>query len=236
MSKLPRIGKLAKYGLALLFWAVAPLAGAGADDAASSSGPTGLMWNRTGLPAVFPLQVKTPEGQDYFLKLIEDDTGKEALAAFINGGAFFKILVPPGTFRLTFAAGDVWQDEENLFGHGGATRFFELDNPLTFEIRSRSVKAGHLVTIPDPGSDPFLTAAVKDQFICQSLRMEFPSSIYQLPDHGFSGDLDHRGWVRTETGHLIYVHDDFVGPRVTPAHPEYRFSPPQTALWSHYCG
>ncbi len=235
MSKLARIGKMAKCFAALLFCAAPLSAGAGTANATLSAEPAGLMWNRTGLPAVFPLQVKTPEGKDYFLKLIDDDTGKDALAAFIHGGTFFKILVPPGTFRLSFAAGDVWQDEENLFGQDGSTRFFELDKPLTFEIRSLSVKAGHLVTILEPEPGQVLKAAVKDQLICQSLRFEFPSSIYELAEEEFARDLDRRGWTRTRTGRLTYLHEDYVDQHLTPTHPEYHFSPPKSVLWSQYC-
>ena len=62
----------------------------------------GLIWNRSGLPAVFPLQVKTLSGRDFVLTLVDEDTRLEALAAYIVGGAFFKVLVPPGTYTLRF--------------------------------------------------------------------------------------------------------------------------------------
>src|SRR6056297_186762 len=95
----------------LLLALTGPGESAGTGEDAPSPTSAGLMWNRTGLPAVFPLQVKTPPGQDYVLTLIDADTGADALAAYIEGGAFFKVLVPPGTFRLKFAAGDVWHGQ-----------------------------------------------------------------------------------------------------------------------------
>lgn len=163
----------------LLLGGVAPLARATAGTPAHA--PAGLMWNRTDLPAVFPLQVKTPAGNDYMLTLIDADTGDAALAAYIRGGAFFKVLVPPGTFRLRFATGDVWQGEQALFGPGDRTRVFELREPLTFETRGLGVKAGHVVdlTLRVPGQRAAVT--VKDQLICQSFRPQFPSSGTTFP-------------------------------------------------------
>ena len=136
MSKLIQSGRLAKLFLVLLFLVAPALAGSEKDDATRTLQSAGLMWNRTGLPAVFPLQIKTPAGQDYFLTLIDNETGEDALAAYITGGAFFKVLVPPGIFRLSFATGDTWEGEEGLFGPGAETQLFKLRGPLIFKIIS----------------------------------------------------------------------------------------------------
>lgn len=156
---------------AALFFCVASAVMGGQDIAAASAPPSaGLLWNRTGLPAVFPLQVKTSGERDYVVTLTDARTGDPALAAYIEGGAFFKVLVPPGVFRLSFATGEVWQGEETLFGPGAATQVFELQAPLTFETRGLGVKAGHVVDILQHAPDEPLRIAVKDQFICQSFR------------------------------------------------------------------
>jgi hypothetical protein len=160
--------------LALLFGGVPALAENGRSTTPAHP-PAGLLWNRTGLPAVFPLQVKTPPGPDYHLTLIDTQTGEAALAAYINGGAFFRVLVPPGTFRLRFATGRDWQVEDILFGEGEATHHFELRRPLTFETRGLGTKAGHIVTLTPGTSDEITRAARKDQFICQSFRPGFAS-------------------------------------------------------------
>ena len=47
--------------VALMLAPAAAASGGGADTVATP--PAGLMWNRTGLPAVFPLQVKTRRGR-----------------------------------------------------------------------------------------------------------------------------------------------------------------------------
>lgn len=160
--------------LALLFGGVPALA-ENVQTTTSANPPAGLLWNRSGLPAVFPLQVKTPPGPDYHLTLIDTQTGEAALAAYIEGGAFFRVLVPPGTFRLRFATGRDWQGGDVLFGEGEATHRFDLRRPLTFETRGLGTKAGHIVTLTPGTSDDITRAARKDQFICQSFRPGFAS-------------------------------------------------------------
>lgn len=136
---------------------------------------TGLMWNRTGLPAVFPLQVKTPGGQDYFLTLYDSKTGEAALAAYIKGGSFFKVLVPPGTYDLRFASGTTWISEDALFGDADRTQLFGVKEPLKFAIRDFSTKAGHLVNVVVSDSQKIESVTIADQYLCQTQRIvEFP--------------------------------------------------------------
>ncbi|MCV3272074.1 hypothetical protein [Roseobacter sinensis] len=134
--------------------------------------PAGLMWNRTGLPAVFPLQVKSRAGRDYVLTLIDNETGAEALAAYIEGGAFFNVLVPPGVYRVRFAAGRVWQDERELFGPGALTEHFELEAPLTFEIRNPGIKAGHIIDLSTAAPGQMAQAQTSERLLCQTVRSE----------------------------------------------------------------
>ncbi|MDA3857851.1 MAG: hypothetical protein PF480_06380 [Roseovarius sp.] len=235
MSKLIHIGRLALLALALFLCAPPQFASAGQDDSARPSQTTGLMWNRTGLPAVFPLQVKTPAGQDYFLTLIDEKTGEDALAAYIVGGAFFKVLVPPGVFRLRFAVGDVWQGEDRLFGSSESTRFFELKAPLTFEIRNLATKAGHLVNISDLKPGQIVDAAVKDQLICQSLRTGFPSQIQPSLKEELARDGGRRGWIKTRNGRLKYFDERLPDRNLTLKHHEYYLAVPQYVVRSRYC-
>ena len=236
MSKLISIEKLAKLFLVLLLCAAPAFASAGREDAEGTPQAAGLMWNRTGLPAVFPLQVKTPAGQDYFLTLIDDETGEDALAAYIEGGAFFKVLVPPGVFRLSFAAGDIWQGEEELFGPGTDTHAFELKKPLTFRVRGLGTKAGHLVSLLEIEAGEDVQAAVKDQFICQSLRTEFPSLTYSFPEGKLAQDSGRTGWIKTRSGWLMNLDSGAFGREFAPDFPEYHFRAPKLVMWSQYCG
>lgn len=105
----------------------------------------GLMWNKTGLPAVFPLQVMTDPGQDYYLTLRDAETGDAALAAFIEGGVHFRVLVPPGRFDLSFATGAAWQGETDLFG--ADTRRIVVADPLTFQVEGLAKKSGYVLDL-----------------------------------------------------------------------------------------
>ncbi|MEP2029070.1 MAG: hypothetical protein ABJI96_10245 [Paracoccaceae bacterium] len=175
-------------------------AAAGTDGAQGQPLGAGLLWNRTGLPAVFPLQVKTKAGQDYFLKLIDDETRQDALAAYITGGAFFKVLVPPGTYVLRFATGKFWEGEEGLIGPAGNPLTFDLPVPLTFGIRDFGTKAGHVVDIRQTGPGQFAQATVRHQFICQTTRTRFwpPRSSFlrsmQIDRREFEGVIRKEPW------------------------------------------
>ena len=159
---------------ALLLW-LAPVALATEPGGSMPLQKAGLMWNRTGLPAVFPLQVKSPAGTDYFLTLTNSETGAEALAAYIEGGMFFKVLVPPGRYVLRFASGTGWQGEAALFGAG--TQRLELPQPLEFAIRGPGLKAGHAVTLSRHPQDGLWRAEVKGQYICQVASLEAPEPV-----------------------------------------------------------
>lgn len=137
--------------------------------------PAGLLWNKTGLPAVFPLQIKTVPGRDHVVTLLDAGTGEAALAAYIRGGVFFRVLVPPGAYRLRFVSGTNWQGAAALFG--SEVERFELRRILRFETRGLGTKAGHIVDLRGQGAE----AQIKDHRICQSFRPDFPRLL--VPDH-----------------------------------------------------
>ena len=117
-----------------------------ASSAFAQGRPQGLLWNRTGLPATIPLQIKTTEDADYLLRLREYETGDMALAAYIRGGEFFRVLVPPGFYELVFTSGTDWL--------GGAEQFgdmkdeFRLDPPLIFNSTATR-REGYLIDVRD---------------------------------------------------------------------------------------
>lgn len=167
-----RIGRRAALPLLLALACALPARAAPVHPGDPPSVRTGgLIWNRSGLPAVFPLQVKTRAGQDYVLTLIDAETGIGMLSAYVAGGAFFKVLVPPGRFRLRFSPGD-----------GAGAGAFELTEPLNFALRGPHIKAGHLVDLRGSEGMAQVPVRVTDQFICQSLR----SRLVQVP-HPQSG-------------------------------------------------
>lgn len=113
--------------------------------AAADRPRAGILWNRSGLPATFPLQVKTLPGNDYVVFLIEPDSSEPAMAGYIRGGDFFRLLVPPGRYLLRFAYGTDWQGEDALFGP--LTDWTETEKVLDFRILGTARRSGYLVTL-----------------------------------------------------------------------------------------
>lgn len=105
------------------------------------------------------------------LHLRDAETGKIVLAAYIRGGEFFRVLVPPGSFELMFSYGKEWKGEAALFAP--ETQSFILDQPLTFGASVRR-KNGHLIDLSEGGD-----IVVRDFAICQRLAPDPKSQRYR---------------------------------------------------------
>ncbi|MFT3689519.1 hypothetical protein [Paenirhodobacter sp.] len=116
-----------------------------ATAAVAQTRPQGLMWNRSGLPATLPLQVRSDAGRDYFLTLTRPDTGEAVLAAYVRGGAAFRVLVPPGDYRIALAQGTGWRGEKALFGP--ETRHIRIAEPLHFGAQGALRRIGHEIDL-----------------------------------------------------------------------------------------
>lgn len=178
-----------RHVLILLTLALAFRVEAAPDGAPDGPMRAGLIRNETGLPATFPLQVKTAPGRDYLLTLRRPDSGETALTAYIRGGAFFKVLVPPGTFTLQFAHGTEWQGPEQLFGPD--TGAFSLHTPLTFRIDGPARKAGHLVDLTGLRDSLATGVKTRPQVICQALRTEYVPPSFDGKRSSRQGSLQH---------------------------------------------
>lgn len=130
-------------------WLALP-AGQLAADAPDAS-RVGLLWNRTGLPLVFPLLVKTLPGNDFRLVLSDAQTGAEAVAAAFPGGEPFRLLVPPGSFLVRIAP------------EAGARSPVWTLGPLTFRIAGVGRKEGYLI---DLTGAPWPEAVVRPIALC----------------------------------------------------------------------
>ncbi len=144
---------------------LALLLGPGVPLAAASDSPapqtTGLLWNRSGLPLTLPLEVVAPEGSDYRLTLLRETDREPVLAAAIRGGAFFRVLVPPGRYFLQFERGPRWLGQEEGFGATAETEVFTLPDPLSFSVTGFDQRQGHRVdlTILPPATPSDLMAS-----------------------------------------------------------------------------
>lgn len=126
----------------------------------------GLMWNNSGLPATFPLQVKTMPGKDYVVYITEPDSGDPVMAGYIRGGDFFRLLVPPGKWRLRFAHGWGWQGEVGLFGT--ATGWTEMEEILDFHVVGRDRRRAYIVTLTEENGRMTIVSA-DPRMECQML-------------------------------------------------------------------
>lgn len=129
--------------------------------------PKGLLWNRSGLAATLPLQVRTDPEADYLVRLRDVETEQIVLAAYIRGGEFFRVLVPPGQYDVLFASGETWRGEDALFGP--ETQSFILDDPLSFGA-TVSRKHGHSIDLRAETG-----IAVRDFALCQRFALDFNS-------------------------------------------------------------
>lgn len=131
-----RIGRRALLASGVGFCAVAVWA-----DAPNA----GLMWNETGLPLVFPLHVRTDLGKPLHVRLSDITSGSPVFAAFHDGGSgLFRVLCPPGGWRLTIATGRVWENEETLFGAGTEVLY---DSAVSFGVTGLRTRQGVIVDL-----------------------------------------------------------------------------------------
>ncbi|WP_126974617.1 hypothetical protein [Frigidibacter oleivorans] len=140
-----------------------------APPASADSPPAGLMWNRSGLPATLPLILRTDADRDAYLRLRDPD-GTARLAAFVQGGQPFRLLVPPGDWQVDLALGQDWQGEDDLFGPD--TERLSLPGPLRFAAGDDR-RDGHLIDLR--GGE----VRVSDRALCQTLRLD-PESLREL--------------------------------------------------------
>lgn len=132
---------IAAFILALL---IGPPAMAAPDRPAA-----GLMWNSSGLPATLPLQIRSESGRDHVIFLIAPASGEPLMAGYVRGGEFFRLLVPPGDWRIAIASGTEWQGSDALFGP--ETQFLEHSESLHFSAGQATLH-GHVLTIAETGA------------------------------------------------------------------------------------
>jgi hypothetical protein len=104
----------------------------------------GIVFNETGREGVAPLNIVTPDGQDYFVKLVDSATGEDAVGLYVRGGSTAKFNVPLGIYDIRYASGTTWYGLEDLFGP--ATTYAEANR--TFDFRKEDDQyAGYTLTL-----------------------------------------------------------------------------------------
>jgi hypothetical protein len=107
----------------------------------------GVLKTYTRKPLLAPLRVKTPAGENYFIKLVEANNKKTTvMTMFIFGGGSFQTKVPLGTYVLRYATGADWYGPDYLFGVC-KTSFYEADADLAFTQSGRALNGHHVELI-----------------------------------------------------------------------------------------
>ncbi len=126
----------------------------------------GRIFHRSGLPATLPLVVKTFAGKDYVILLMDPADDRVVMAGYIRGGERFRLVVPPGRWRVRFAYGQEWQGEDALFG--AETEWADYDEVLEFGAGSRNYR-GHVITLIEQNGRTIVAQTDRHE-ICQNVR------------------------------------------------------------------
>jgi|GEM_PF-3040016 len=68
--------------------------------------------------------------ENYFIALVDWQSEKVIITAFIRAGEMVEIPVPPGSYKLRYAKGDKWYGEKELFG---SNNMYEITKPFSSE-------------------------------------------------------------------------------------------------------
>lgn len=93
-----------------------------------------------------PLKIKTPPGDNYLLKLVEQGTKKVVMNVYIAGGDTKKFRVPLGTYEIYYAQGKIWCGEKDAFGSD--TELVKIGSDLTFSQDETGYNGHDLELIP----------------------------------------------------------------------------------------
>lgn len=94
---------------------------------------SGVLSNWTGRAPQAPLEIITSPGSDYYVKLVEIETGYDAVAIYVHGGRRVQVDVPLGNYKIKYASGEVWRGFGHLFGPDGMTSYSEAQSTFKFE-------------------------------------------------------------------------------------------------------
>lgn len=124
----------------------------------------GLLWNESGLPMTLPLQVVTEAGgPDRAILLQRAESDAAEVAGYVHAGQFFRLLVPPGEWRISIASGTNWQGRDVLFGP--ETEIVELPETLRFHAGEAELN-GHVLRLTT-SDDGALQVTVGPRIICR---------------------------------------------------------------------
>lgn len=76
----------------------------------------GVVWDLTGDEPIAPFEIITRTGDSHFVKLVDLDTGQDAMAILVRGGEPLEVDVPLGNYKMKWCSGETWFGEADRFG------------------------------------------------------------------------------------------------------------------------
>jgi hypothetical protein len=104
----------------------------------------GLLFNQTGRPPLAPLEIVSAAGNDYFVKLVDLATGRDAVGIYVRGGRAEEVLIPLGSYEMRYAAGETWYGLRDLFGP--KTAYSKANTTFNFTM-DRGAYSGYTVEL-----------------------------------------------------------------------------------------
>jgi hypothetical protein len=93
---------------------------------------------------VAPLSINTSSGSNYLVKLKDAYTKESVMTIFIRGGDSVEVLVPLGSYEITYASGKSWYGYDHLFGPD--TTYNKAESLFTFSDTGYQIN-GYTITL-----------------------------------------------------------------------------------------
>ena len=124
----------------------------------------GVMWNKTGRSLLAHFGIQTSVGSDYYIKLVDAKTNRDAVAIYVVGGKDLEVLIPVGSYKMRYAYGKIWRGEQHLFGPGGLTRVEEALKKFDFLASVSGINGYTVELIPQIGGNLPTQNITRDKF------------------------------------------------------------------------
>lgn len=76
----------------------------------------GVLWDATGEESIAPFEILSQVGDNQFVKLVDANTGQDAIAILVRGGERFEVDIPLGSYKMKWCSGETWYGETDRFG------------------------------------------------------------------------------------------------------------------------
>lgn len=113
----------------------------------------GIVSNWTGRQPVAPFEIITERGQNYYVKLVDSSSGRDAVSIYVTGGSRIEVNVPLGAYKIKYAVGSTWRGERHLFGPGNHTQFFAANDEFYFQRRADGIYGYTIELIAQSGGN-----------------------------------------------------------------------------------